>query len=79
MEIFYLARTIEPGRTSYDQMIEAVVIAAGEEHARRIASFDAHAEGADAWFTPSVTVTKLGDAAPGLDRARVICSDVNEG
>lgn len=79
MDIFHLSRCIELGRTSYNQLVEAVVIAAGEEHARRIASVDHHDEGPEVWFGPSVTVTWLGETPAEFARARVVCADVNEG
>jgi hypothetical protein len=65
------------GDGSWQEQGAVVVAAAGEDHARGIASRSHGDEGMDLWLTPKVTVDYLGIARAGLP-AGLICRDYAE-
>jgi hypothetical protein len=79
MDIFHVKRTTPVGHNSIGEMIECVVVAVSDTHARQIASFDHRDEGSDAWFLDSTHVVRMGTAAPELTEARVFCTDIHDG
>lgn len=74
MFIYHVHRN---GEGDWQQQEAAVVIAAGEEHAREIASQSHGDEGQDLWLTPKATVKYLGTARLDLP-AGMICRDYAE-
>jgi hypothetical protein len=79
MDIYHVKRTTPVGYNSIGELIECVVVAVTEEHARRLASFDHRDEGSEPWFLDSTHVVRMGTAAPELIEARVFCTDINGG
>jgi hypothetical protein len=75
VNIYLVTRT---DTTGYDEQIEVVVIAEGENDAREFAARGHGDEGRDRWLIPSTTVTLLGTAEDGLD-AGTYCRDFHAG